>query len=103
MEDKNKRLTYEIYENTSEASCREKIQSNNPATTIGDADKNESSSNVSCCEQTRSNALSSTSPTVIKSEKDQHNLDERTTIIGLKSSSDSKTDRDNLDDGITNV
>ena len=72
VEDKNKSLTYKIQEsaNNNEISCREKIESNNPAPTIGDADKVCNSSIVSSCEQTRSNALSSTSTPVNNTEKD---------------------------------
>ena len=54
VEDKNKSLTYKIQESANELviSCREKIESNNPAPTIGDADKVSNSSIVSSCEQT---------------------------------------------------
>ena len=69
MEDKNKSLTDKIQENTSEVSCREKIESNDPGPTVGDADKVSKSSIISSCEQTRSNALSSTSTTVDNTEK----------------------------------
>ena len=62
VEDKNKSLADKIQENANEVSCREKIESNNPGSTVGDADKSKSSF-VSSCEQTRSNALSSTSTT----------------------------------------
>ena len=96
---KDKSLTQKIQENTNEVSCREKIESNNPALTVGDADKVSKSSFVSSCEQTRSNALSSTSTTVNNTEKDQkdeNNLEEGTTSVGSKGSdkvaSDIKTD-----------
>ena len=38
-EDRNKSLTYKIQEILNEVSCREKIESNNPARTTGDADR----------------------------------------------------------------
>ena len=60
----DKGLTYKIQENTNEVSCREKIESKYSRPTIGDADKVSNSSIVSCCEQTRSNALLSTSTMV---------------------------------------
>ena len=76
-----------IQENTNnEGSCRERIESNNRAPTIGDADKVSKSSIVSSCKQTRSNALSSTSTTANNTEKDQNDLDEGTTSIGTKGS-----------------
>ena len=86
--DKNKCLTYQIQENTI-GSCREKIKSDNPGSTIGDADKASKISSVSSFEQTRSNALSSTSTTVNnteKDQKDQNDLDGRTTSVGSKRS-----------------
>ena len=111
MEDKNICLTYKIDEITNEVSCRENVESDDLALMIGDADRESKSSNVSSCEQTRSNALSTTSPTVYNTEKrirpeNQNNLGEGTTSVGLKGSakvaSDIKTDPDNPYDG-TNV
>ena len=64
MEDTSKSLTYKIQESTDKVSYREKTQSNNPAPTIGDADKVSKSSIIVSCVRTRSNALSSTSTTV---------------------------------------
>ena len=64
MEATNKSLTYKIQESADEVSCHEKIQSNNPAPTIGDSDKVSKSSVIISCARTRSNALSSTSTTV---------------------------------------
>ena len=43
VENKKKRLTYKMRENTNEVSCREKIESNNLVPTIGDADKEDKS------------------------------------------------------------
>ena len=43
------------------------------------------------------------SSAVDNTEKDQHNIDEGTTSIGLKDSRDSETDLDNLDDGIFTI
>ena len=108
MEDKNKSLADKVQENTNnEASFREKIESNNQGPTVGDANEVSKGSIVSSCEQTKSNALSSTSTTVSnteKNQKDQNNLDEGTTSVGTKGSdevaSDIKTDVDNLYDGI---
>ena len=53
VEDKNKSLTYNTQENANEESWREKIESNNPGPTFGDADKVSKSSTVSSCGQTR--------------------------------------------------
>ena len=69
MEDTNKSLTYKIQESTDEVSCRENMHSNNPAPTIGDADKVSNSSIIISCARTRSNALSSTSTTVNNNTK----------------------------------
>ena len=56
-------------ENINEVS-RERIESNNLASMIGDAVKEGKSSNASFfCEKTRSNTLSSRSPTVYNTEK----------------------------------
>lgn len=55
-------------ENINEVS-RERIESNNLASMIGDAVKEGKSSNVSFCEKTRSNTLSSRSLTVYDTEK----------------------------------
>ena len=91
VEDKNKSLMYKIQESASEVSCREKMEGNNPAPAVGNADKLSNSSIVSSCEQTRSNALSSTSTTAYnnteKDQKDENDLDERTTKkVGSKGS-----------------
>ena len=111
VEDKNKRLTYKIHENNNEVNFREQIESSTLSPTIGGTDKGNKSSNVSSCEQTRSNALSSTSPTVYNTERritseDQNNLDKAIASVGSKCSdkvaSDKKTDLDSLYDGITN-
>ena len=98
--DTAKRLVDKIQETTNnEVNCHEKIESTNPAPTVGNADKVSRSSIVSSCEQTRSNALSSASTTANNSEKDQkdhNNLDEGITRVGRKGSdkvvSDTKTD-----------
>ena len=54
--DTAKTLADKIQENTNEVSCCEKIESNHPGPTVGDADKVSKSSIVSSCEQTRSKA-----------------------------------------------
>ena len=90
MEDKEKILTYKIQESTHEVNCCEKIEINNPAPTIGDADKvSKSSTFVNSSEETinRRNALSSTLTTVNNTEQDQtdqNNLDEGSTCVGSK-------------------
>ena len=63
---------------------------------------------VSSCKQTRSNALSSTSPTVNsteKGQKDQNDLDERTRNVESKGSEAVANNYkpNNVYDGITNV
>ena len=78
---------------------------NNQGPTVDDADKVRKSSTVSFCEQTRSYALSPTSTTVDNTEKDEKDLDERTTSVGSKFldkiASNKKTK--NVCDGITNL
>ena len=85
----------------------EKIESNNPGPTVGDNDKASKSSFVSFCDQTRCNALLSTSTTANNTEndqKDQNDLDEGTMSVGSQGSdkvaSNIKTDLDNLYDRI---
>ena len=96
MEDKNNILARQEHGYSNEqVSLREQIES--------DADKISKSTIVSSCEQTRSNALSSTSTTNNITEKnkgDENNLDEGTPSVGSKGSdkvaNDIKTDLDNL-------
>ena len=85
MENKNERLADKIQENTNEVRSREKIESNNKGPTVDNAIKVRKSSTVSSCEQTRSNAMSPTSTRVNKTEKDEKDLDKRTTSVGSKS------------------
>ena len=111
MEDKNKHLTCKIHESTNEVSFHEKTEGNALSPTIGDTDKGRKSLNVSFCKQTRSNALSSTSPTVYNtkrrtSSEDQNGLDKDLINVGSKGSDkvtrSHKICFDNLCDGITN-
>ena len=85
------------------------MKGNNPAPAVGNADKLSNSSIVSSCEQTRSNALSSTSTTAYNTEKDQkdeNDLDEGTTKkVGSKGSDEVAINHKpkNVCYGITNL
>ena len=112
MEDMNKSLTYKIQEITNEVSCREKVENNNLAPTIGDDYKEESASNVSSYEQVENSEVSAckhlqTSSIVYRprNSDDPNDLNERTTSVGSKGSDKvaSNHDSNNVYDGITNV
>ena len=108
----NKSVTYKIQEITNEVSCREKVESNNLAPTIGDADKEESASNVSSCEQVENSEVSAckqlhTASIVYRPRNpdNPNDLNERTTSVASKGSDKvaSNHDSNNVYDGITNV